>query len=250
MEMALYEPGLGYYSAGATKLGRDGDFVTAPEISPLFSRCLANQCAEVLHDAAGGRASSSSARARASWRPTSSSELDAQERLPARYCILEVSADLRERQRRRCCRSACPALAGARRMAGRLARRLSRRRARERSARCDARPALSHPRHAGQCGRRDLAARPARLVRSARRAALEAAVRAIETQLGEPLPDGYASEVNLRLHALDREARGCAAAKASRCSSTTDCRARSTTAASAAKARCCVTSVIASTTIR
>src|SRR5690349_8229627 len=46
MEMALYEPGLGYYSAGATKLGPAGDFVTAPEISPLFSRCLANQCAE------------------------------------------------------------------------------------------------------------------------------------------------------------------------------------------------------------
>ena len=45
MEMALYEPGLGYYSAGATKLGAGGDFVTAPEISPLFSRCLANQCA-------------------------------------------------------------------------------------------------------------------------------------------------------------------------------------------------------------
>ena len=54
MEMALYEPGLGYYSAGATKLGRDGDFVTAPEISPLFSRCLATQCAEVLQQLGGG----------------------------------------------------------------------------------------------------------------------------------------------------------------------------------------------------
>src|SRR5689334_20726155 len=40
MEMALYEPTLGYYSAGSRKLGADGDFVTAPEISPLFSRCL------------------------------------------------------------------------------------------------------------------------------------------------------------------------------------------------------------------
>ncbi|HEU4600717.1 MAG TPA: hypothetical protein VFS24_02055, partial [Steroidobacteraceae bacterium] len=48
MEMALYEPGLGYYSAGSTKLGEAGDFVTAPEISPLFSRCLANQSREVL----------------------------------------------------------------------------------------------------------------------------------------------------------------------------------------------------------
>jgi SAM-dependent MidA family methyltransferase len=51
MEMALYEPGLGYYSAGARKLGHGGDFVTAPEISPLFSRCLANQCAQVLASA-------------------------------------------------------------------------------------------------------------------------------------------------------------------------------------------------------
>src|SRR5690348_5657882 len=43
MELALYAPGLGYYSAGARKLGRDGDFVTAPEISPLFGRTLARQ---------------------------------------------------------------------------------------------------------------------------------------------------------------------------------------------------------------
>ncbi len=54
MEMALYEPGLGYYSAGSTKLGSEGDFVTAPEISPLFSRCLANQCVEVLETVTGG----------------------------------------------------------------------------------------------------------------------------------------------------------------------------------------------------
>ena len=54
MEMALYEPGLGYYSAGSRKLGPAGDFVTAPEISPLFSRCLARQCREVLTALGGG----------------------------------------------------------------------------------------------------------------------------------------------------------------------------------------------------
>src|SRR4029453_19235695 len=54
MEMALYEPGLGYYSAGATKLGGAGDFITAPEISPLFSRCLANQSVQVLEHLDGG----------------------------------------------------------------------------------------------------------------------------------------------------------------------------------------------------
>lgn len=97
MEMALYEPGLGYYSAGATKLGRDGDFVTAPEISPLFSRCLASQCAEVLERVPGqilelGAGSGVMA-------ADILSELARQDRLPVQYLILEVSADLRERQR-------------------------------------------------------------------------------------------------------------------------------------------------------
>ena len=47
MEMALYEPGLGYYSAGLHKLGRSGDFVTAPEIGSLFAACMASQCADI-----------------------------------------------------------------------------------------------------------------------------------------------------------------------------------------------------------
>ena len=48
MELALYAPGLGYYSAGARKLGPAGDFVTAPEMSPLFGRTLAHQIAEIM----------------------------------------------------------------------------------------------------------------------------------------------------------------------------------------------------------
>ncbi len=48
MEMALYEPGLGYYVAGKRKLGKGGDFITAPEVSPLFSQCIANQCIQIL----------------------------------------------------------------------------------------------------------------------------------------------------------------------------------------------------------
>ena len=47
MELALYTPGLGYYSAGSRKLGAAGDFVTAPEMSPLFARCLARQLAQL-----------------------------------------------------------------------------------------------------------------------------------------------------------------------------------------------------------
>ena len=48
MELALYAPGLGYYSAGAKKLGKAGDFVTAPEISPLYGQTLARQVKQVL----------------------------------------------------------------------------------------------------------------------------------------------------------------------------------------------------------
>ncbi|HID44908.1 MAG TPA: SAM-dependent methyltransferase [Chromatiaceae bacterium] len=48
MELALYAPGLGYYVSGAHKFGQGGDFVTAPEISPYFGRCLARQCHQVL----------------------------------------------------------------------------------------------------------------------------------------------------------------------------------------------------------
>ena len=53
MEMALYTPGLGYYSAGSVKLGAAGDFITAPEASDLFSRCIARQCAAVLTHTGG-----------------------------------------------------------------------------------------------------------------------------------------------------------------------------------------------------
>ena len=48
MELALYAPGLGYYSAGAIKFGRGGDFVTAPELSPLFAACVADALTPVL----------------------------------------------------------------------------------------------------------------------------------------------------------------------------------------------------------
>ena len=54
MATALYEPGLGYYSGSSRKFGRGGDFVTAPEISPLFGACVANQCAQWLAGRADG----------------------------------------------------------------------------------------------------------------------------------------------------------------------------------------------------
>lgn len=97
MAMALYEPGLGYYSAGSHKLGAAGDFITAPEISQLFSRVLARQCAEVLAEIGGevlefGAGSGVMA-------ADMLAELERLDCLPQRYAILEVSADLRQRQR-------------------------------------------------------------------------------------------------------------------------------------------------------
>ncbi len=53
MRMALYEPGLGYYAGPAVEFGEQGDFVTAPEISPLFGRCLARQIGELLEQGCG-----------------------------------------------------------------------------------------------------------------------------------------------------------------------------------------------------
>jgi SAM-dependent MidA family methyltransferase len=97
MRLALYAPGLGYYSAGATKLGSNGDFVTAPEVSSLFSRCLARQCADVLRDTGGDvlELGAGSGRMAADIL----TELATLDCLPAHYRILEVSADLTERQR-------------------------------------------------------------------------------------------------------------------------------------------------------
>lgn len=98
MELALYAPGLGYYSAGARKLGAAGDFVTAPEISPLFGQCLAMQCAEVLAALGGGdilELGGGSGRMAVDLL----GELARLGSPPKNYLILEVSADLRQRQR-------------------------------------------------------------------------------------------------------------------------------------------------------
>ena len=61
MTLALYAPGLGYYSAGARKFGAAGDFVTAPEVAPVFSRCLACSAPTCCATSAPRRACSSSA---------------------------------------------------------------------------------------------------------------------------------------------------------------------------------------------
>jgi SAM-dependent MidA family methyltransferase len=98
LEQVLYAPGLGYYSAGAAKLGRAGDFTTAPEISPAFGACIAGQCAPLMRDGGGLLELGAGTGALAE---VILQRLAAAAALPAQYLILEVSADLRERQRAR-----------------------------------------------------------------------------------------------------------------------------------------------------
>ena len=110
MELALYAPGLGYYSAGASKFGEEGDFVTAPELGPVFAACCAEALAPVMQqvgpeglflELGGGTGAFAEV---ALKRLT---ELDA---LPDRYAILEPSAQLRQRQRERLQRRLPPPL--------------------------------------------------------------------------------------------------------------------------------------------
>jgi SAM-dependent MidA family methyltransferase len=97
MNMALYAPGLGYYSAGLKKFGKQGDFITAPEISPLFSQCLALQCIHIMQQSNQqvllevGAGSGIMAIELVL-------ELEKQAKLPEQYLILELSAELRDRQ--------------------------------------------------------------------------------------------------------------------------------------------------------
>ena len=101
MELALYAPGLGYYSAGARKIGRhpgDGsDFVTAPELTSLFGQALARPVAEGL--AGGASAILELGGGSGKLAADLLLELDRLGQLPSHYDLLEVSADLRDRQR-------------------------------------------------------------------------------------------------------------------------------------------------------
>jgi SAM-dependent MidA family methyltransferase len=100
MDLALYAPGLGYYVAGTAKFGAGGDFVTAPEISPLFGGCVAVQCAEVLQRLGGGDLLEFGAGSGA-LACSILTELEHLGTLPGRYLILEPSPDLKARQRER-----------------------------------------------------------------------------------------------------------------------------------------------------
>jgi len=97
MELVLYAPGLGYYAAGARKLGADGDFTTAPELTPLYGHCVAQQARQILSlgledilEVGAGSGALAAALLE---------ELDRLGAAPKNFLILELSADLRARSR-------------------------------------------------------------------------------------------------------------------------------------------------------
>lgn len=96
MQACLYAPGLGYYAAGSEKFAKHGDFITAPELSDLFGKCIAAQCKQILDTglkdilefgAGSGKLATDILL-----------ELEKQNTLPEHYFILEISADLKQRQ--------------------------------------------------------------------------------------------------------------------------------------------------------
>ncbi|MBS0380485.1 MAG: SAM-dependent methyltransferase [Proteobacteria bacterium] len=199
MELALYAPGLGYYSAGSHKIGAGGDFTTAPEMSDLFSGCVARQCAEVLAASGGdilelgagsGRMAEAILTALAAHGP-----------LPEHYSILEVSADLAERQRARL--EALPASLRARvrwltglpsgfrgvMLANEVADALPCRRFVVRGGRVRELGVVAGP--SGALGEAESDAAPA----------LAQQIGRLEAELGAALPEGYVSEVCLRADA-------------------------------------------------
>lgn len=98
MHEALYAPGLGYYAAGSQKFGEAGDFITAPEVSPVFGRIVARQAAEIMAQLSQPEILEFGA-GTGKLAVDLLTHLEALNSLPPHYSILEVSPDLQERQR-------------------------------------------------------------------------------------------------------------------------------------------------------
>ena len=240
MDAALYAPGLGYYMAGARRFGPDGDFVTAPELSPLFARCLARQLAEILQRLGGGdlvEYVAGSGRLAADLRATLADRGAA----PRRYRIVEVSAALRAAQRATLEAAGtagnvewldAPPVPGWQGIV--LANEV-----------LDALPVERFRVTGGACSALGVVATDQGFDCEARPAdpALAALVAAIAAALPEPWPERFVSELRPMLPA--RVTTVTAAPSAARCSqSTMACRAGSTTTPRATAARCAGSSAI------
>ncbi|MDX1516330.1 MAG: SAM-dependent methyltransferase [Woeseiaceae bacterium] len=196
MHHALYAPGLGYYASGPLPFGARGDFVTAPEVSPLFGYVVARQCAAALAELGGGSVLEYGAGSGALACDVLQ-KLEVLDRLPRRYRILEPSAALVARQRERI-EQQVPALAD-------LVEWVERRPADHRGVIIanevlDALPVERFVRrdavmqlHVGcRDGRFEWRERHASEI-------VREAVDTLERQLGERLPEGYESEISLAL---------------------------------------------------
>lgn len=191
MHHALYAPGLGYYVAGAAKLGGGGDFVTAPEISPLFARVLARQVAPVL-EALGGGAILELGAGSGRLAIDLLQALERLDALPDTYLVLEVSADLAARQAA-LFEAEIPALAGRIRPVDRLP--AGHRGVIIANEVLDALPVERFVRRNGIREQRVTYENGRfRFVEAAAAPRLAAAVEAIEHDLGAALPEGYVSE--------------------------------------------------------
>lgn len=110
MERCLYAPGLGYYSAGRLKFGKAGDFVTAPELGPVFARCVTRVMTPALRACGEGAVWFELGGGSGAFARDCLLELQSLGALPKHYWLLEPSADLRERQRECLCAGLPPGL--------------------------------------------------------------------------------------------------------------------------------------------
>lgn len=197
MELALYAPGLGYYSAGAAKFGPAGDFVTAPELSPLFARCLARACAPYLR-ASGDRTILEIGPGSGALAAGLLEALAGLGAAPAGYHLLEVSADLRGRQQATL-RQRAPAHLERVRWLEELPEAVNGIVIANEVA--DALPVSRFTRSVAGVTEQGVTATPAGFAWSARPAGadLARAVADVEASLGRRLAEGYTSEVSLQL---------------------------------------------------
>ena len=195
METVLYAPGLGYYSAGAQKFGAGGDFITAPELGAVFGRCLARLAGPALRQLGGGVILEVGG---GSGMLAADLLLALRDEPPERYLLLDVSGDLRERQRQT--------------LAARVPELLPR------VTWLDALPA--EPWHGVLLANEVLDALPVERIRMRKGRPLQLGVQLVgsrfgwaeqpapgplasaadelQAALGEPLPEGYTTEIGLR----------------------------------------------------
>lgn len=199
MELALYAPGLGYYSAGATKFGESGDFITAPELGSLFARTVANAAVRLLRpmgdadvlELGGGSG------AFAEHMLTHLAELGWR---PGRYMILEPSADLRQRQQQRLRDSLSDDLFARVQWLDALPEQAWQGMLFANEV-LDALPATRFIKRGGEVMELYVEVRDQRLRLCERPAdsMLIAAVQRVEQRLDQPLPEGYVSELLVQL---------------------------------------------------